>query len=235
MNPKRFYNEMMPAKYGASYEKGRWGRTPLKRAQYAMMERVMRDTVLPFMGIVNRVLEIGPGPGTWTKVLQEQNPGAQYTLVDISSVMLAQAKDGLDGSVEFIESDWTSFQAGHQYDFFFSSRALEYVTDQREAIARVAHALKPGGRGVIVTKTPKPLFDFLRGRNAALHQGQIAPHSLVELLHAQGLTVRAVRLVTATVPGIGSAPLNRFAFYFLSRLPLIPLFSESYAVFFQKP
>lgn len=235
IDPKTFYDERMPAKYGASYEKGRWERTALERAQFWMMERIMRDTVLPFMGTVNRVLEIGPGPGTWTKVLQERNPSAQYTLVDISLMMLAQARERMRGSVEFIESDWVSFQSERPYDFFFSSRSLEYVNDKREAVAIVARSLKSGGRGVLITKTPKPLFDAWRGRKTSLHQDQIAPRSLARLLRANGLKVCSVRIATATVPGIGSAAANKAAFNLLRQVPLIPLFSESYAILFYKP
>ncbi|MEK7613560.1 MAG: class I SAM-dependent methyltransferase [Patescibacteria group bacterium] len=237
IDPKKFYNEVMPQKYGSDYERSRWHADPVAEAQHWMMDGVMRRFVLPHVGSPLRVLEIGPGPGTWTKYLLKTAPDASFTLVDISETMLAQAKESLNGNIVFIESDWVSFTSADTYDFFFSSRAFEYVNDKRAALAVVARSLGVGKRGVLITKTPKPFFDLIRGRRSSLHQGQVSPATLVRLCREAGFRVRSVHLATATVPLLRIPWLNKVVFSILSHAPFVfplSLFSESYVVVFEK-
>ncbi len=104
-----------------------------------------------------QVFELGPGPGTWTKELLTIAPQATYHLVDISEEMLKQAKGNLKGfpNITFTQSDILDFVPQQQYDFFFSSRIIEYVPDKDRAIKIIASALKPGAYGYLVTKTPQ--------------------------------------------------------------------------------
>lgn len=240
-NPKEFYDKVMPGKLGEDYERARWRATPLQSAQYEMTAQTIRQHILPVLTNATRILEIGPGPGTWTKILLEANPKAAFTLVDISATMLARAKAELahNANVAFVESDLLNFSASEKFDGFFSSRAIEYMPDKAATSGTIAALLSSGAYGAIITKMPKPLFDHLRGRKSGvLHQSQIAPFALSKLLHSAGLRVKRVRMATATVPGVGSALLNRIAFQMLHRLPLVfpfTLFAESYCVVFEKP
>lgn len=237
-DPKRFYDETMTAKLGADYERVRWASSPLLAAQYDMMVDLMERLAVPRVREAHRVLEAGPGPGTWTKLLLAANPEASYTLVDISEKMLAQARASLADApaVSFVESDLARFVADEPFDFFFSSRAFEYMPDKAAIVGKLWNLLVPGGRGVIITKMPKPFFDFIRGRGGrALHSGQIAPSALARLLVHQGFDIEEIRMATATVPLAGSAALNRAAYRLFSRAPVVPLFSESYAIAFRKP
>ena len=241
MDPKSFYNEAMPQKYGSDYEAGRWRATPLLAAQYDMLADMMRREVVPLVRGAKRVVEVGPGPGTWTKLLLEVNSDARYTLVDISEEMLAQARKGLAGhsNVVFVESDLLALESSQTFDFFFSSRSIEYMPDKHEACRKIASLLAPGAQGALVTKMPKPLFDRLRDRStSALHKGQISPAQLSRLLSEAGVFVERARIATATVPGFGSAALNRLAYAALKRIPLFfpfTLFAESYLVTFRRP
>lgn len=231
----------MPQKlgFGGNYEIGRWKANPLLFAQYQMMSDALTHSAVPFVRHARRVLEIGPGPGTWTKMLLEANPTAQYTLVDISKEMLVQARQNLkEQNVSFIESDLIALHSSESFDFVFSSRAVEYM-DKQAALAKIASLLVPGGRGVIVTKMPKPFFDRLKNRSiSVLHTEQISPTELAHHLKQSGCIVKKVRIATATLPGFNSALANRFVFSLLHRLPLffpLTLFAESYLVVFQKP
>jgi SAM-dependent methyltransferase len=241
MDPKTFYNSAMPEKYGPEYEKGRWGATPLLQAQYHMMQEVMTRMVLPVAANCARITEVGPGPGTWSKRLLEAHPTASYTVVDISSEMLSQARQALSAyeQVTFIESDFAAYRPEQQSDFFFSSRAIEYMPDKKQMAESVARVLSPGGCGVIITKTPKPGLDRLKRRKlSALHQGQIPPRELARVLGEAGLIVDGCRIATATVPGMRSVMLNKLAFSALCRIPLfspLVIFSESYLLRFHKP
>src|SRR3989344_7588832 len=145
-NPKEFYDSVMPSKFGENYEATRWKKTPLLAAQYRMMTDVLNRLIIPNVRQVRRVLEVGPGPGTWTKFLLEANPVAQYTLVDISREMLTQAREALAGraNVAFIESDLLAFESSELFDFFFSSRAIEYLPDKHAAVQKIASLLMPG-------------------------------------------------------------------------------------------
>jgi ubiquinone/menaquinone biosynthesis C-methylase UbiE len=240
-NPKEFYDSVMPGKLGKNYEATRWKKTSFLAAQYRMMTDVLNRLIIPNVRQVRRVLEVGPGPGTWTKLLLEANPTAQYTLVDISREMLAQAREALAGraNVAFVESNLLAFEAPQSFDFFFSSRAIEYMPDKSAAMRKIASLLVPGAYGAIVTKMPKPLFDRLRGRPfRALHGAQIGPTALARLLRNNGLVIERIRIATATMPLIGSAPFNEFTYRFLKHFPLFSpftFFAESYLIIFRKP
>ena len=240
MDPKSFYDRTMPEKFGGDYESARWAANPLLRAQYQMLADAVHRQVCPLVAPAARVLETGPGPGTWTKLLLEANPSARYTLVDISHEMLSRAQGALADrtNIDFVESDLLAYESSDPYDFFFSSRAIEYMPDKATAARKIASLLAPGATGAVITKMPKAFFDRVRGRTSALHVGQIAPDDLVCLLERAGLIVERVRIATATFPGIGSATLNNFVYRLLKQVPLffpLSLFAESYLVTFRKP
>ena len=230
----------MPDKFGSDYESARWHANPLLAAQYQMMTDALNRLVIPIARRASRVLEVGPGPGTWTKLLLKANPGAEYTLVDISKEMLAQAREGLVAhkNVTFVESDLLAFESSQLFDFFFSSRAIEYMPDKRVAVEKIASLLVPGAQGAIVTKMPKPFFNRVHGRAvSALHTGQILPRTLVRLLERSGCVVENVRIATATLPGFGSARANGWIYKLLKYVPLFfpfTLFAESYLITFRK-
>jgi ubiquinone/menaquinone biosynthesis C-methylase UbiE len=240
-DPKSFYNDTMPDKVGGDYESARWHANPLLSAQYRMMIDVLNRLVVPISHRASRVLEVGPGPGTWTKFLLTANQNARYTLVDISKEMLAQAREGLAShtDVTFVESDLLAFESSQPFDFFFSSRAIEYMPDKRAAARKIASLFAPGAHGAIITKMPKPFFDQVRGRKVAtLHTGQIAPRDLARILEHSGLIVEKIRIATATLPGFSSARANGWVYMLLKHLPLFfpfTLFAESYLIIFRKP
>ena len=240
-DPKTFYDNVMPKKVRSGYEDARWHANSLLSAQYRMMTDALNRFVVPQVQLVRRVLEVGPGPGTWTKLLLKASSAARYTLVDISQEMLAQARVGLKdyANVQFIERDFLKFESSEPFDFFFSSRAIEYMPDKRATVKKITSLLLPGGRGVIVTKMPKPFFDWMRGRGSrALHGAQIGPATLVGLLRSNGLIIEEIRTTTATVPFIGSASINGLVYRFLRHIPLffpLTIFAESYLITFRKP
>lgn len=240
MDPKSFYDRTMPEKFGGDYESARWAANPLLRAQYKMLADALRRQVFPLVAPAARVLETGPGPGTWTKLLLEANPSARYTLVDISHEMLSRARGALadQANIDFVESDLLAYESAESYDFFFSSRAIEYMPDKTAAARKIASLLAPGASGAVITKMPKAFFDRMKGRDSALHVGQIAPDDLVRLFEQAGLSVERVRIATATFPGFGSARLNSLVYAILKYVPLffpLSLFAESYLVTFRKP
>jgi len=236
MDPKSFYNKQMPEKQGADYEHARWHANSLVHAQYKMMCSLF-DTHIAVSSCKN-ILEIGPGPGTWTKMLQKQAPAAKLTLLDISSEMLLRAKNNLAGSkrVTFIEGDFIEKDIRDLFDCVFSSRAIEYMEDKEALVQKLWDITLPGAQVVLITKTPKPLLNALRGRNLSkLHQGQVSPDKLIKLLGAQGFVLEKLRVATATLPGLSIPFLNTIVFALTKHLPLLPVLSESYIVICKKP
>lgn len=238
-DPQHFYNATMPQKIGCEYEHARWHANPIVAAQYEMMTDALGRLVIQNVRGAKRILEVGPGPGTWTKLLLSGNESAEYALVDISREMLSQARKNLADrpNISFVESDLLSYEPPQRYDFFFSSRAIEYMPDKRKICERISELLLPGGFGAVVTKMPKPFFDKMRGRAVSdLHSAQIRPAALVRLLEEHGLRAERVEIATATVPLFESALLNKIAYRSLKHLFFPPLFflAESYIVTFRK-
>ena len=83
-----YYDEVVPGTFRGDYEFERWFRRGLSRSEYFMTYSSIKfhcETVR-----FSRCLEIGPGPGTWTRVLFKMNSSAEFDLVDISEEMKAQ-------------------------------------------------------------------------------------------------------------------------------------------------
>jgi len=223
-----------------AYEHQRWARNERAREQYRQTEQFIRGTALPYMGTATRILELGPGPGTWTKMLGEAYPGATFTLTDISSEMLSQARSQLSsGQVHTLEGDFLSVEIPSEpADIFFSSRAIEYVDDKPAAARKILTILSSGGRGCVITKTPKRLFHTLSGYvPSALHQGQVAPDMLVRALREAGAKDIHLFPVSLSFPLLKQASADRMLFKVFGNKPLnifSALFSESYAVLFTK-
>lgn len=233
------YNSTIDRVYENAYEEARWTGTPLMRAERDMMDSVLTKHVLPYASHLQRYLEAGPGPGTWSRYFIERYPGATFDLVDVSRAMLSMAQEKLPhDKVQFIEADFCGYVPTSSYDFFFSSRALEYFPDKVAFFASVDRALGPGGRGAIVTKMPQyGRRALLRRSSSAFHAGQIGPSYLHKLLRDAGFEhIRFYPAITI-VPLLRQPILNRVLYSILSRLPMNPVtafFCESYLVTFQK-
>lgn len=142
------------------YQQLRWFKTRLTRLEHEQT----RDALVRQLGKAKhpggRYLEIGCGPGTWTKVVAERVD--EVLAVDISENMLAQARNYVAGArnVTFIHGDAAQYQPDGELDGIFSFRVLEYVDGWQEMLTRVAANVRSGGHAVICTKTR---FSVYRG------------------------------------------------------------------------
>jgi len=218
------------------YEEGRWDSSPVARAGFILTREAIERSVLPHLSRTKEYLELGPGPGTWTKVIRATIPSAQMHLVDISSSMLASAKKNLgeDSAFTYTESDFLKWSPAKEYDLFFSSRAIEYFPDKRPVVATIAHALKKGGEAFLITKLPHYHRMKLLGKKVgAFHEGQVTPQFLTELFRNVGMRSVDIRPVFVVVPGFRSATLDLWATRFLRLFPWNPLtasITESYII-----
>jgi SAM-dependent methyltransferase len=135
------------------YRSMRWERNRLVQFEKALTQ----STIEGELGDddVSSALELGCGPGTWTGLLADRS--RHVLAVDISDAMLKQAAQGLAdrSNVELTQSDIGSFDPGLKtFDRILSVRVLEYVPEWQHAVESFGRWLTPGGRAVVVTKTP---------------------------------------------------------------------------------
>ncbi len=163
-------------------------------------------------------LELGCGPGTWTEILAER--AERVTAVDISTEMLAQARHALASrpNVRFVHSDVARFHSqGERFERLISVRVLEYVPEWRSVVEGFGDLLAPGGRAVVITKTPLSVWrgtgrerwfgprTFARrltGRtlNRDFWQRYIPVRAMVDAFRRAGLTGITVRPVIFGLP-----------------------------------
>jgi trans-aconitate methyltransferase len=235
------FNRVAQDTESSTYEDRRWKQNARTLQQFNDTQAFIRRYVLPHIQTAKRIMELGPGPGTWTRVLREKNETAGFILTDISGEMLKRARATLPESIS-VETRESPFLEVHtekgEVNVFFSSRAVEYVGDTEQAARKIYDTLQEGGFGCIITKTPKTIENKLRGHTPSeLHRNQIAPKKLVAALRAVGFTNINIHPVTFSFPLLKSATADRVVSALFSKHKLNPLsqfFTESYAATFTK-
>lgn len=234
---KELYNQNIVDVYKNRYEFNRWFSSQRLALDYSMMYRKIMSLVstLPFKSC----FELGPGPGTWTRLLFNVNPSASYTLIDISEEMKKQFEMEMrsgNSNVSYKISDFLDYQSDKEFDLFFSSRAIEYIVPLEKVVEKIKFLLKDDGVGVIVTKNPR-YFKFGKDKRSQ-HQNQIDPGRIKLLLEKNGFTNIVLSPCIIRIPLI-----DRFSMYFseyifkktlVNKKQKISPLCESYIVTFVK-
>lgn len=215
------------------YRSMRWERNRLVQFEKSLTQTTIEGELGDES--VQSALELGCGPGTWTGLLADR--ARQVLAVDISDAMLKQATEahGQRPNVELVRSDIAGFDPGlRKFDRILSVRVLEYVPEWQHAVESFGSWLTPGGRAVVVTKTPISIWrgtgrerwfgprTFARrltGRtlNQDFWQRYIPVRSMVRAFEAAGLTDIKVRPVIFGFPIFMRGT---------KQYPLIPEFAE---------
>jgi len=192
----------------------------------------------------SKVIEVGPGPGTFTKLLLFLNNKASFVLVDISKEMMVQAKINLGErkNIMFIVQDFSTFDLKKECDLFFASRVIEYVPAKKKFLDKAFKVLKKGGHGIIITKNPNSLgrkISRIIGKKVSLlHTNQIAVLDLTRLLKEAGFIHIETYPVVVCLPSfLHTHCINRLLWRLLHKKRsgfFSTLFSESYLVRFKK-
>jgi SAM-dependent methyltransferase len=168
----------------ATYEFQRWKDNELRKRDFDQT----RNTIEYHFKNIKcfSLLEIGCGPGTWTKIIRDRSQ--IYIALDISSEMIELAKKSLAGlNIEYICGDFQekSLIEGRKFDVIFSSRAFEYMEAKERASKLFFDLLHDQGSVYIITKNPfltQRLLDRFIAKfkkrpfdTAWLHVGQISP------------------------------------------------------------
>jgi ubiquinone/menaquinone biosynthesis C-methylase UbiE len=133
------------------YRNLRWDKNRLTRFERELTKQTIIEELAAER--VGAILEVGCGPGTWTGLLAER--AESVTAVDISPGMLEQARLAVQSAnVEFVKADAVSFATDRQFDRIVSVRVLEYIPEWRQVVGKLGRLARPGGRVVLITKTP---------------------------------------------------------------------------------
>jgi trans-aconitate 2-methyltransferase len=95
------------------------------------------------------VLDAGCGSGRVTRLLLHRLPRGRVIAVDASAEMVARAREELAGAAADVRrSDLAALAlaGGEQVDAVFSNATFHWVPDHEALFARLAAALRPGGR-----------------------------------------------------------------------------------------
>ena len=239
---KQMYDSSISSEYNNNYEFNRW----------FVNDRLITDYIMHYKALsfhlssinFQSCFELGPGPGTWTRLLYRRNPGATFDLLDISQAMKDQfiLEMREQRNVEYQVSDIHEFSTDKKYDLFFSSRAIEYIQDTEKLCTKILSLLKPGGKGIIITKNPNHIKSFYRfsasSSKRKQHTGQIKPDDLKQYLERAGASDIKIYPCSVRIPTLDKITLRLSKKFFeksytknyekLSRL------AESYVVTFKK-
>ena len=162
------------------YKEMRWERNRLAQFEKWLTQTTVEDELGDAR--VSSALELGCGPGTWTGTLAER--AERVLAVDLSEAMLGQARHTLAerSNIDLMQADIGSFDPGSQtFDRILSVRVLEYVPEWQRAVESFGRWLSPGGRAVVVTKTPISVW---RGTG---RERWFGPHTLARRLTGRSL------------------------------------------------
>ncbi len=160
------------------YKDVRWDKNRLTRFERDLTRTVIEEELGDTR--VSAALEIGCGPGTWTPLLTAR--AASVTALDLSEGMLAQARANVTApNVRFVQGDAAGFSSEDRFDCVMSVRVLEYVPEWHEVVLRLGSLLRPGGRALIITKTPISVW---RGTG---RERWFGPHTLARTLTGRRL------------------------------------------------
>src|SRR6185312_3311893 len=95
----------------------------------------------------HRLLDAGCGKGRYARILQEQNPEARITGLDISERMLQSVPTGIH-KVAGILTDLPFADAS--FDGVYATESLEHAVDIERAVAELCRILRPGGKIAII-------------------------------------------------------------------------------------
>ncbi len=137
--------------------------------------------VVPLLDLAGRrrVLDVGGGPGTYSILVAEANPGVECVVLDLPPVAAIAGeivgRAGLAGRVKTLPGDYhdTAFPGGFDAVLFFGVLHQENPEAIRELLRRAHDALAPGGLVYVLdmmtdASRARPKFSALFSVNMAL-------------------------------------------------------------------
>ncbi|MEU9316723.1 methyltransferase domain-containing protein [Streptomyces sp. NPDC048295] len=166
----------------------------------------------------DRVLDVGCGAGSTTRLAARRAGGGQALGLDLSAPMLARARESAEhealGNVTFEQADVQVHPFGPgSFDVAISRFAVMFFADPVAAFANIGRALRPGGRIAFVCPAEPGRTEWLlavQGLRDLLPVGPLgAPGEPGMFSLADPATVRDV-LSRAGYEAIGTAPVEAY-------------------------
>ncbi len=170
-----------------------------------MADKVTRrreiDTIVSYLKKGDRCLEVGCGNGAGSAMIAGAK-AVTMTCIDFSEDLLSIAKKqptkGLRGSLQFKQQDVLTLDDKKRYDVVFTERCIINLMewqDQKNALTRMASALKAGGRMVLVESFTDGLAELNAARadvglpaiGPAYHNLHLDKEKTIKHLAAEGL------------------------------------------------
>jgi trans-aconitate 2-methyltransferase len=114
---------------------------------------------------VDRVVDLGCGPGNLTGRLKERWPGAEVVGLDSSSEMIARANQAGPSEVRFEVADLREWEAAAPVDVLLSNATLQWVPGHLDLLPRLVAQVAP--RGWFAFQVPG---NFAEPSHALLHE-----------------------------------------------------------------
>ena len=143
-------------KSAKDYKFAQWEKTNISRFDHNLTKKSLLKFLRPNKN--DKILEIGCGPGTWTKLVS--GSCKELTAVDVSKKMLKEAKMYcLNKNVSFIHGDFMKLNFNQKFDKIFAVRAIEYVENKDKLLEKMNSLLKVNGKIVLITKSKPCLWN----------------------------------------------------------------------------
>lgn len=111
---------------------------------------------------VERVIDLGCGPGNSTALLAQRWPEASLYGIDKSPAMLSKARAS-DVKAEWVEADIAGWTPTELFDVAFANASLHWIADHDQLLPQLLNWLRPGG--VLAVQMPHhldaPVFRIL--------------------------------------------------------------------------
>ena len=103
-----------------------------------------RDLLARIPGSPRRIVDLGCGPGTSTRLLSERFPDADILALDNSEPMLAEARRRLP-HIRFEHADIMNWRPAEPPDLIFANAALQWLPDHEALFPRLMTQLADNG------------------------------------------------------------------------------------------
>jgi 2-polyprenyl-3-methyl-5-hydroxy-6-metoxy-1,4-benzoquinol methylase len=133
---------------------------PFSRAFFEAHERIYREEMFPGTGFPDsffpipagsRVLDVGCGPGIWTRELARR--GYRVSAIDLTAAAVEMTRRSLDlfglkAEVQQADAENLPFPDG-SFDAVVSHGVIHHTPDTERCVAEIARVLHPGGIAVV--------------------------------------------------------------------------------------
>lgn len=175
-----------------------WFDTPVGRAVLKYEAALVLDLLKPVRGEL--ILDAGCGTGIFTRAFADR--GADVVGLDISWAMLRWAKEkGKELFPRMVTAEMTLLPFGDCiFDKAVSVTALEFIDDEKKAVAELFRVTKPGG--VVIVATLNSLSPWANRRQERARQNRDSIFNRVFFRSPAQL------LASAPVPGIARTAIH---------------------------